>query len=111
MRECLGQRGGAAQDILFLQCMQKPDSNLIFTIGDEMFHETEGTVSAFPEGTIQSGLTSDNEEKFLSFVVLVIKVKGQTQLFRDTQVLKGIVRGMVAAEMGLVWEGSVFLIP
>lgn len=66
---------------------------------------------SFPEDTSQSGLTSDNEEKFLSFVVLVIKVKGQPQLFRDTQVLKGIVRGMVAAEMGLVWEGSVFLIP
>lgn len=91
--------------------MQKPESKLIFTISDEMFHETEGTVSAFPEDTIPSGLASDNEEKFLSFVVLVIKVKGQPQLFRDTQVLRGIVRGMVAAEMGLVWEGSGFLIP
>lgn len=90
--------------------MQESDSNLIFTISAEI-HKTEGTVSAFPEDTIQSGLASDNKEKFLSFVVLVIKVRGQPQLFRNTQALRGIVRGMVAAEMGLVWEGSGFLIP
>lgn len=40
MREGFGQKDGAAQGILFLQCIQEPDSNLIFTIRDEMFHET-----------------------------------------------------------------------
>lgn len=66
----------------------------------------------FPRGSIiQSVLTTNNEEIFLSFVVVVIKVKGQPQLFKNTQVLKGIVRGMAAAELGLVWEGSVLLIP
>lgn len=60
---------------------------------------------------IQSGPTSHNEEIFLSFVVLVMKVNSQPQLFGNTQVLKGIVPGTVAAELGLVWEGSVLLIP
>lgn len=38
-------------------------------------------------------------------------MKGQPQLFRNTQVLKGIVRAMMAAELDLVWEDSVWLIP
>lgn len=93
--------------------MQKPDSNLIFTVSDEAAHETFKRCGlCFPRGyIIQSGLTSNNEEIFLSFVALVIKVKSQPQLFKNTQVLKGIVRGMAAAELGLVWEGSVLLIP
>ena len=38
-------------------------------------------------------------------------MKGQPQLFRSTQVLKGIVRATVAAELDLVWEDSMLLIP
>lgn len=104
---------GVSQNILKFSPTQKPDSDLIFTVSDEAFHETFRRHGlCFPRGyIIQSGLTSNNEEIFLSFVALVIKVKSQPQLFKNTQVLKGIVRGMAAAELGLVWEGSVLLIP